>query len=639
MKFKFFASMFMLSGSLLQAQTTQVINLSTGVLNSSGLNAPVGSIDDTWTVKIPGTSSFVNAGVSNNIGIYNMTTPLTFAFPNTDSLGGCGNAYISPFTVTTPGTAFGYINYNTSGFPNYIDYTPLGNYQYKMNFPKLNCVATSATLNLSACADNNLDSITINGHTYNLTAMGIGFMSSGVVSFNLTIPVSQLVAGTNTIIAHVYNNSIVTAVFMCGSLTINYANDPNLIPSIAGGTNFCAGAPLTFAGSDGVSTSNNYFWEIVEATNSSGTPAAGGFSWSSWYAGTPGTYTFPANPGIICGKYYRIKLAVQNDCVGWRETTKVIRINCLPSVNAGPDVTICSGSCVTLTSAAPGKLPIYEWFGPSGSMGFGTTTTVCPETTTTYISSVTNFSTGCVGTDAVTVNVINNSPSFNLYINAANPSYFTVEATANNTAAYSVPGFYYEFKIEELNTSGTPYYANTGTDAWWYFPMNDFKGFTSTPGSFSQINWWTYPHPPVGTFLYGHTYKITRTTWNQSCPQQSAYYIITPVRNMISGEITMTAVAQGEALPSGVELLSAIPDLSVDGAIYVYPNPGTGIFTVESTKSFELIEVYDALGKKVKTIPSSDSKSVIDLTDFNKGIYIIQVLSEGKLTSKKIILE
>ena len=108
---------------------------------------------------------------------------------------------------------------------------------------------------------------------------------------------------------------------------------------------------------------------------------------------------------------------------------------------------------------------------------------------------------------------------------------------------------------------------------------------------------------------------------------------------MISGEITMTAVAQGEALPSGVELLSAIPDLSVDGAIYVYPNPGTGIFTVESTKSFELIEVYDALGKKVKTIPSSDSKSVIDLTDFNKGIYIIQVLSEGKLTSKKIILE
>ena len=51
------------------------------------------------------------------------------------------------------------------------------------------------------------------------------------------------------------------------------------------------------------------------------------------------------------------------------------------------------------------------------------------------------------------------------------------------------------------------------------------------------------------------------------------------------------------------------------------------------------IEVYDALGKKVKSFEQTAFKSTFDLTGFPKGIYMVNISSHGSKTSKKIILE
>ncbi len=72
----------------------------------------------------------------------------------------------------------------------------------------------------------------------------------------------------------------------------------------------------------------------------------------------------------------------------------------------------------------------------------------------------------------------------------------------------------------------------------------------------------------------------------------------------------------------------------------VYPNPGTGVFTIEMNDELNAtVEVYDALGKKVKTIQQNGFKSVLDLTGFPKGMYMINITSEGQLVSKKIVLQ
>jgi hypothetical protein len=439
----------------------------------------------------------------------------------------------------------------------------------------------------------------------------------------------------------------------------NYATPVTaLVSSFTAPTAICDGSSISLNGSASYGTINGtvispnpiaaYVWTVVECS-SSGVPVSGATEWwSPWGSGAPGAYTLPSyasgGPYIQCGKYYLIKLAVQkNPCVVWAESTKKVLVNCNPVANAGADVTICSNECAEIGIATtPGHGISYQWTSPAGVVGNVPDIIVCPTTTTTYTYTVTNISTGCSASDVVTVTVINNDPSFSMYINTTNPSYFTVQATANYTGGYSVSGFYYGLQIQEMNGS-TPYYTHTGTDAWWDYYVHEFRGYVSTgTGTYTQTPWWTSPLPAPGKFLYGHTYKITRTTWNDYCAQQSSYVTITPVRSLTTGETTMAVIPQNGEIPAGTELVAAtsVEDMFSEGTIAVYPNPATDKFTIEMSSSVKAsIEIFDALGKKVKELQQNGSKSVVDLTGFPKGIYMINIVSEGKLTSKKIALE
>ena len=64
-----------------------------------------------------------------------------------------------------------------------------------------------------------------------------------------------------------------------------------------------------------------HYWEIVES-DASGNVITGGYSWNSWYSGTPGVFTIPNGSTLPCGKYYKVKLAVQNSCIPWAEISK-----------------------------------------------------------------------------------------------------------------------------------------------------------------------------------------------------------------------------------------------------------------------------------------------------------------------------
>ncbi len=71
--------------------------------------------------------------------------------------------------------------------------------------------------------------------------------------------------------------------------------------------------------------------------------------------------------------------------------------------------------------------------------------------------------------------------------------------------------------------------------------------------------------------------------------------------------------------------------------IYLYPNPTTGIINIENisgkNNDFKIF-IYDILGKKITT-QSTDNQ--IDISNFDKGIYFIEILSNGKILSQKMI--
>jgi len=87
-----------------------------------------------------------------------------------------------------------------------------------------------------------------------------------------------------------------------------------------------------------------------------------------------------------------------------------------------------------------------------------------------------------------------------------------------------------------------------------------------------------------------------------------------------------------------------IGELAADDLLFnVYPNPAYGTVNIDlkafSGKSIN-IELYDALGRKVKEITKIKTEQhTITRGNLPNGIYLINVIVEGKLYSKKVLFE
>ncbi len=75
--------------------------------------------------------------------------------------------------------------------------------------------------------------------------------------------------------------------------------------------------------------------------------------------------------------------------------------------------------------------------------------------------------------------------------------------------------------------------------------------------------------------------------------------------------------------------------------VAVYPNPGKGIFTVQSTRTLTDIAVYDETGKTIRLLNHPGSKTSVDMTGFSKGIYFLKVrfVDNDQTYTRKFILE
>jgi hypothetical protein len=84
------------------------------------------------------------------------------------------------------------------------------------------------------------------------------------------------------------------------------------------------------------------------------------------------------------------------------------------------------------------------------------------------------------------------------------------------------------------------------------------------------------------------------------------------------------------------EDLLSVTELSAEAKLY--PNPTTGQFTVEGANVAK-VEVYNLVGQKV--CEQQGSKVVnIDATDWNKGIYLVNIIEEnGAVVTKKLVVK
>ena len=65
----------------------------------------------------------------------------------------------------------------------------------------------------------------------------------------------------------------------------------------------------------------------------------------------------------------------------------------------------------------------------------------------------------------------------------------------------------------------------------------------------------------------------------------------------------------------------------------IFPNPSSGLFTIISDEEITSIKIFDSLGK----ILFENTNKIIDLYEFENGLYSVVIISDNKITVKKII--
>jgi len=80
-----------------------------------------------------------------------------------------------------------------------------------------------------------------------------------------------------------------------------------------------------------------------------------------------------------------------------------------------------------------------------------------------------------------------------------------------------------------------------------------------------------------------------------------------------------------------------VQKINDNNLVKIYPNPSNGLFNIMAPEN-STIEIYNLLGIKVSTIQHSKAINSVDLSNYSEGNYIIKVISNGKVTTKKLNL-
>ena len=116
-------------------------------------------------------------------------------------------------------------------------------------------------------------------------------------------------------------------------------------------------------------------------------------------------------------------------------------------------------------------------------------------------------------------------------------------------------------------------------------------------------------------------------------PNTTYYWKVASVNAAGSTESAVYSFTTGAADPLGIEEISL-------NAFNVSPNPVKDVVTINTTSGFDTVEVFNQLGQSVlKSSPDLMNSNRLDLSSLNPGIYLMQIRSNNKSKTVKIIKE
>ena len=426
-----------------------------------------------------------------------------------------------------------------------------------------------------------------------------------------------------------------------------------------------------------------------QPTDLSVTGAIGSIQWQTSTNGTTWTNIAGATNTVLTAaqmavtstsKYFRVTISGVTCSPSLASNSVLISILSSPTISAGSDQTICSGSSITLTAFGGNS---YSWDnGVINNQAF------IPQTTNTYTVTGT-ASNGCTGTDQMTitvnptptVSIINNNPvvicqgqvyTLNSQVTngmtyqwkrnginisgATGPNY----STTNNSGAYTLTvtssnGCIATSGAVTINITPSPtiaagqdqhiclgdsvvVYATSATPFTWsggiqngvYFTPNNSNSYVASTvnssGCVGTDSLTIFIHYPVSSFIYASSigsYVLNGTEYSQTGIYQQTINSVYGCDSTITLSLTVYAVSIDEY---------------VRDQIRFYPNPSQdGIFYFEMDGFIQTMNcvIYNSLGQLIEsyqTIPTT-----LDLSKREPGVYFIELSnSEFKYVIKAI---
>jgi hypothetical protein len=423
--------------------------------------------------------------------------------------------------------------------------------------------------------------------------------------------------------------------------------------------------------------------ENINLSNANGTvnwqSSLNNTTWSSVIGVTGTTLTSAQMGNLTSQKYYRATVK-SGACTSVTSNSVSIGIRSNPIVSGGSNLSICPNTSISLTGSGAVS---YVW-----SNGVQNNISFTPSSTTTYSVTGTDAS-GCTGTSQVTVMVY---PNPTVQISSNNPV-IICQGTPFNLTSSSTNVSSYQWKLNGSNLSGALSSSlTTKLEGNYSLVVQSSNG---CPASSNILNIKLSPKPTISTIqnqtiCLGDKIQLLATNANNYLwstgnkngdyvtPTSSSKYIVTtidsvsgcvnsdsmfvkvnlPTKSTINttslGTFTLNNISYDKSsqyvqtlknsigCDSTITLNLVIEKLALDELqeekLFIYPNPtNDGFLYLSKDLEIEKVILMDYNNKKIQTY---DSIGKINLSQYSKGIYFIEIqTSKGFIRVFKILFE
>ncbi len=402
-----------------------------------------------------------------------------------------------------------------------------------------------------------------------------------------------------------------------GTLTTpaNCSNPP--VANFSASTTDCAGHAITLTDNSS-NTPTSWSW-----TMTGGSPASSSTQSPSVTYSTAGTYT--------------VTLVATNSSGSSSPVSHTITVNSNPAV---PIITL-SGSLLTSNSTTGN-----QWYLNGVAISGATNQTYTATSSGSYTVVVTN-SFGCTSTSTATTYGTNNPPVANFSASTTDCAGHPITLTDNSS---NTPTSWSWTMI-----GGSPASSSTQSPSVTYSTAGTYTVTliaTNSSGSSSPVSHTitvnTNPAVPTIT-VAGNILTSSSTTGNQ-------WYLNS---TLISGATNQTYTATASGLYTVVVsnsfgctatsiatnfVSTGISSVADNNIFTVFPNPSNGIININFAGPGEhiIIEMINDLGQqvyieKINDCPN-DCKEIIDMSSFKKGIYLLRIIANENIQTKKLLL-